>query len=240
MKISRETNEQVEFLRQIAEGRQNEQIAKLFQEKFNVPCDRNHIKYLKYKYKISSNVRNKLAINDKQIQFLKDNVNGTKLKDLTNMFNEHFGLNFTENQIDWYKYKLGLKSGLNFKWEKGHKPYNVKPIGYEFKCKDNGYTFIKVSEPDLYMLKQRYVYEQHYGKIPKGYSVVFLNGNKEDFSIDNLTLARQKDILTCKNKKLFSSNRDVTKTGLVIAQFSNTLYEIKKGQISYAKIEKKH
>ena len=41
------------------------------------------------------------------------------------------------------------------------------------------------------MLKQRWVWEQEHGPIPKGWKVVFLDGSKDNFALDNLRAVPQ-------------------------------------------------
>ncbi len=51
------------------------------------------------------------------------------------------------------------------------------------------YEYVKVSDcpgEKKYMRKNRYIYEQAYGPIPEGYSVIFLDGNPRNYSLDNL------------------------------------------------------
>lgn len=79
----------------------------------------------------------------------------------------------------------------------GHIPHNYLPgIGRERKTKD-GYTLIRVSDRrDIesrfnWMLKQRWVWEQEHGPIPKGWKVVFLDGSKDNFALDNLRAVPQ-------------------------------------------------
>ncbi len=65
------------------------------------------------------------------------------------------------------------------------------------------------------------------GIIPNGYSVIFADGNKENFDIDNLLLVEVKDKLVAKNKHLLFEDRELTKTGLLIAKLINKVSEVK-------------
>lgn len=160
------------------------------------------------------------------VEFLKENVVGHTRKELSDIIYNKFGVRYNENQIKWYKRKYGLKSGLRTTFKKGGVPHNKKPIGSEFKTK-NGYIYVKVGEPRVWIQKQRVMYEKYYGKIPKGYSVTFLNQNKEDFSKENLILIQHKDKLVAKNLKLYSNNSDITKTGIMVAKLINKTHEKK-------------
>ncbi len=101
------------------------------------------------------------------------------------------------------------------------------PIGYESKPDKNGLVRIKINEKQ-WVYKQRYIYEQHYGKIPKGYKVVFLNGDRTDYDISNLAIAPYKDISYVYVNQLNSSNKEVTKLGFGIARLINKIKEMEK------------
>lgn len=166
-----------------------------------------------------------MKLNEKQITFLKDNASGTHNSDLIRLFYEEFGVMLTRKQLKYWKHKYGLKSGFDGRFMKGQQPHNHKEIGYEFVSK-NGYTYIKVAEPNTWVKKQRYLWEQENNKkVLKGQSVVFLDQDKTNFNIDNLMLIEDRDKLVMKNKHLFTTNKDLTKTGILIAKLSNKCYD---------------
>jgi len=67
----------------------------------------------------------------------------------------------------------------------GHTPANTRKIFSERVTK-NGYVEIKIAEPNKWKLKHRLVWEQHNGKIPKGYNIQFKDGNSQNCDISNL------------------------------------------------------
>lgn len=77
----------------------------------------------------------------------------------------------------------------------GHEPSNTKYDGHISLRRDsNGreYLHIRVRK-GTYRLLHRIVWEQHYGPIPKGYLVVFKDGNTRNVSIGNLELITRKE-----------------------------------------------
>ena len=70
-------------------------------------------------------------------------------------------------------------------FKKGQTPANHKPVGWERKTVE-GYWEVKVQEPDVFKAKHRILWEKHYGPIPKGINIVFVDGNKENICIENL------------------------------------------------------
>ena len=156
-------------------------------------------------------------------QFLIDNVHGKTCEELAKLTNNVFGTKYTKEQIKYYKHKFGITSGLDCTFKKNCIPHNKRQTGYEFIC--DGYTWIKVS--NKFVLKHRYIYKKEHGDIPKGYSIAFLDGDKTNFDLDNLVLIRDKDKLVMKNKHLFTSDKELTKTGILLAQVINKTHECK-------------
>jgi hypothetical protein len=158
-----------------------------------------------------------------EMNFLEDNVKGISLKELTDKFNQKFGLNQTMASISTFKVKHGLKSGMNYglknlekRFEKGNIPNFTKPLFSEYKKDWN--VYIKVKQPNVWVLKHRYLYEKEYGKIPKGYNVIFADGDKTNFDLDNLVLVDKKLLFIMSTKRLYFNNPELTKTGINIAK----------------------
>jgi hypothetical protein len=79
----------------------------------------------------------------------------------------------------------GQKNSLKTCFKKGNIPNNHRPLGSERLTKD-GYTEVKIKEPNVFKLKHRVVWEQHNGKIPKGHNIQFRDGNRQNCAIENL------------------------------------------------------
>jgi len=102
---------------------------------------------------------------------------------------------FKKGNKPWNKGIKGLQiGGQETQFKKGNKPHNYRPLGSKRIDKD-GFTLIKVTEnkPNNFVLYHRYLWEQHNGKIPKGYVVAFKDGNKSNICIDNLELITYED-----------------------------------------------
>lgn len=117
-------------------------------------------------------------------------------------------------------------------FKKGNIPSNRRIIGSERVGKD-GYILIKVQDGKLnrnWMPKHRYLYEQEYGKIPEGYKLIFADGNKLNFDLDNLVLVSYSEELIMNRRGLISDNADITKTGSIIAKVIDKTNKVKKGK----------
>lgn len=163
--------------------------------------------------------------NSEEQTFIKENVKGLSSEQLTNLVNQKFNKNVTIKQMQQYKKSHKLKSEISTRFAKGQTSYNKLPIFSEFIASD-GYTYIKVAE-NYWKHKQVYIYESIYGKIPKNHSVIFADKNKQNFDLDNLILIENKDKLTAKNQHLIFEDKELTKTGLLIAKIINA----RKGKI---------
>jgi hypothetical protein len=173
-------------------------------------------------------------------QFIRDNYLGIKNKDLTSKLNQTFGTNFTIRQVKAFKHKSKLDSGLtgyfpkgNESWnkgkyvryspatefKKGNKPANWVPLGTE-KLKADGYVYVKVQDGKLNRnWKQKHImlWEKNHGPIPQGSCVIFADGNKLNFELENLILIKRSQLLIMNKNKLIYDDPELTKTGVIIS-----------------------
>ena len=175
-------------------------------------------------------------------QFILDNYKGRYNQELADLFNQKFNTNITSRMIKSYKANNKLNSGLTGKFRKGQTPHNKgkkmpkevyekvkhtmfakgnvppnhRPVGSERISKD-GYIEVKVTEPNKWRLKQRVVYEEAKGKIPEGCTIIFLDGNKRNFDIDNLRCITRSELLYLNCNGLNNSN-EITETGILMAR----------------------
>lgn len=146
-----------------------------------------------------------------QIEWLRYNTFIFRNKELTNKFNECFGTFLTPNAIYRKCQKLGLRKEMG--------RYVRYAVGSERKNED-GYTYLKIANPDKWIPKQKYIYEQHYGKTPDGSIVIFLDKDKNNFNIDNLYLV-ERDVFTfASTRELLTKDAELTKAGLLIAKLA--------------------
>ena len=176
---------------------------------------------------------------DEEKEYLASIVKGSTYKEITKQMNGKFEYNFSEEQVKgmMYRNKLTTGTGGYFKkgstpWNKGLKGYmganktsfkkgtippNQVPIGTESITK-GGYIKVKVGEPNKWKLKQRYIYEQHYGEIPNNCNIIFADKNIRNFDINNLVLVSKAEMLILNNNKLIFEDEELTKVGVNIAK----------------------
>jgi hypothetical protein len=102
------------------------------------------------------------------------------------------GIRKTSEYRSWSATEVAKKSPAHFK--KGCKSYNARPVGSTRKD-FRGNVVVKVAEPRVWVLMRQKVWEDVHGPVPKGYLVVHKDGDKENYSIDNLALVSKKEML---------------------------------------------
>ena len=176
---------------------------------------------------------------DEEKEYLALIVKGSTYKEITEKMNDKFEYDFSEGQIKgaMARYKLATGTGGYFKkgstpWNKGTKGltkanktsfkkgmihFNYKQVGEE-RIDKYGYVQIKVAEPNVWDLKHRVIYREHYGEIPNGYNIIFADGNKMNFDIDNLILVSKAEMLILNTNNLRFEDKELTKVGVNIAK----------------------
>lgn len=184
---------------------------------------------------------------------------GNTTRQLTDMVNAEFGTDITADRMLSYKKNHKLKSGFTGQFEKGHVPFtkgkrmeslmspeslercrktyfkkgnspkNRVPVGTEV-VKDDGYLWRKIAEPNKWRQVHRLVYEQLHGSIPKGMCVTFLDGDKRNFSQDNLVLISQDENRILNHKRLRHTDKTIATTGIALARLESTINKKRRGE----------
>lgn len=185
---------------------------------------------------------------EEQGRFIRENIAGTDTNTLTNMLNDKFELNLDRKSIRAYIKNHKLKSGLDttFKngsvpynkgvkgvcakgcekgwFKKGSNPHNHKHVGSE-RIDVQGYTLVKIKEPNVWRMKHRLLWEEFNGPIPEGHVLLFADRNKQNFDINNLILISRNQLKVMNGKDLIKYNADLTKIGVVISEIQLKISE---------------
>ena len=185
-----------------------------------------------------------------EIAYLKEITPGHHYKEILDLMNEKFEYQFGLKQVvgaikrynlktgftgcfvkgsePWNKGKRGYMGANKTSFKKGMIPKNHKSIGTERVDNREGYIKIKIKEPNKWELKHKFIYESHYGKIEKGNVVIFLDGNKNNFDINNLACVSRQELLMLNKHRLNSENAEITKVGISLAKLMSKSSEVKK------------
>lgn len=196
------------------------------------------------------NARPQHIWSDEEKRYLTEITPGRSHKEIKDMMNRKFGFDYTQHQIKGAisRYKLntgrtgrfekgivpankgtkGLMKANVTSFKKGHKPHNYKPLGSERIVKD-GYCEVKVSDTGRrWRPKHVLIYEKHHGKVPKGSAVIFLDGDKRNFGIDNLYLVTRSQLAMLNKNNLIQKDAELTKTAINVVDLMKRISTIEK------------
>jgi hypothetical protein len=172
--------------------------------------------------------------------------------EITKLFNERFALRGREKctweNISTLMFRHGLKTGRNMrfgfgqissnkgkkgitltaikKWrESGGKFPNERAIGTE-AINHNGHVRIKTS--NAWKLKHHIIWEEAHGPIPEGHVVIFADGNKQNFALDNLLSVSRAELWTMSRLGLIFTDKEMTKTAKSIADLTMLINDRKR------------
>ena len=123
-----------------------------------------------------------------QDKWLLENIPNHTYPTLCKLFNERFKADVNKQALQKHCLnELGVRIEKSKKGD--YKSAIAKSVGFERM--DDGYVWVKVRTDEgankkNWVQKHRYVWEQENGKIPDGYKIVFLDGNRLNCDISNL------------------------------------------------------
>jgi hypothetical protein len=179
-----------------------------------------------------------------EIQFVKKKIIGRSYTDMLDLFNEHFCLRgkkkLTVVQMKGVLQRHNLCNGLPRYFQPGHIPHNKgvkgfctpglersqykpgnipfvrKPIGAE-RRNGYGYVEVKIAHPNMWKSKHAVIWEKANGPVPKGKIIIFADGNKMNFDLENLLMISRGELATMNRNSLIYNNTVFTKAGKLVA-----------------------
>ena len=195
--------------------------------------------------------------NPEMVEFMMEYIPGHQESEIRAEFEKRFGITLTEGQIGNFKYLHGVKSGTNggrfqkghithnkgkkmspevyervkhTMFQKGHAPVNHREVGSE-RINVDGYTEVKVAEPNKWKLKQRFIYEEATGeKLSKNDIVIFLDGDKQNFDINNLVKMTRAELVRYNQDHLYGEEVEINKTAVLVAKLKAKVGEARDGK----------
>lgn len=194
---------------------------------------------------------------DDIIVFIRNHVKTCTDKEIAQMVGQQWNMKVTESAITNLKKKYDIKSGVRrgcfpkghepinkgtkgmfnvggnkTSFKKGDQPINYLPIGTE-RINRQGYVMVKVQDHGHYgqrwKLKSRIVWEQHYGrKLGTNDNIMFLDGDRQNLSIDNLRLIDDAEHAVMSKNRLHFKDADLTKVGLNVARLKIAIAQKKR------------
>lgn len=195
------TKEELEFLRGVYPYYPNKEIVGMLKDKFG------------------------FEVTDKQL------ANARKNNDLPKKVIPNSGC-YKKGDEPWNKGREmsdETKEKVKKTWfKKGQIPKNHKPVGSTRIDKD-GYKLIKIAEPNKWALYHRRLYEETHGeKLKKNEAIIFADGDKTNFDIDNLVKVSRANLLYLNNKKLIFDDPELTKTGVNVSKIAEKINKLER------------
>lgn len=195
------TEEEVEFIRKIYPYYENKEISKMVKDKFGFEVSARNLLNVSHKHKFP-----KKAIPNSGC-YRKGDVPWNKGKGMSEEVKEKV-------KKTWFK--------------KGNTPTNHRPVG-STRITVDGYTEIKIAEPNRWALYHRYLYEKAHGvKLKKNEAVIFADGDKSNFDIDNLVKVSRANLLYLNNNDLIFDDPDLTKAGVNVSKVAEKIFDLKR------------
>ena len=195
----RENPDMVAYMMEIIPGHEEGEIRAMFLERFGIVLTKMQIKNFKINYHISSGTHGG--------RFQKGCIPHNK------------GKKMSPERYEKSKHSM---------FHKGNIPHNHRPVGSE-RINVYGYTKIKVAEPNKWRFKHRVIYEEYYGvELTKDDAIVFLDGNKQNFDIDNLFRLSRAALVRYNQDGFYSNNSEQSRAAAQVATLKATINKKRK------------
>jgi hypothetical protein len=149
--------------------------------------------------------------------FVRENINKYTKEDFLILLEKKFKIKVSKNALKCFLRKHNIEARyIDFKENMVRSTAKHK-IGAERMTKDG--ILIKVAQPNVWRRKSRVMYEKYHNcKLKNDDYIVFLNGNRNDFSKENLYKSTNREKCYVHNWGTFSKNPELTKTGILSAR----------------------
>lgn len=169
-----------------------------------------------------------MFFNKEQEKYVRSYVPGHSHRQIADEILKKYGIKLTPIQVRTWISNRDVSTGRTGQFKKGEIHHKV-PIGTE-RVRPDGYVWIKVSKPNIWQQKQRWIYEQTHGPLRQNERIVFADGNNRNFEIDNLIKVNTKELYTINRRRAISNFRDVTKANLGLAKLDIAISNYEKNK----------
>lgn len=249
------TNEHRQFLRDNIEGKTKNELLILFNKTFKTSLILSQIIGVVKNMKLKSGVITRFQkgggsyprrvsyqrrCTKQEIDWLRENCELPNYL-ITELFNQTFGLNYTQRRLEGVKTKHGIRNpnhGLQrfvSGYKKGQVPFTWVPVGTERTTSVGGYTEVKVRDGEglnNWEFKHRMVWESANGPIPKGHIVIFADGDIKNCELSNLRLILrgQNGVINSQIKR--TNSAEITDTSILYAKVKMSIKKREKNKES--------
>lgn len=185
--------------------------------------------------------------------FIYENHKGVGPTEMTKLVEDACGVKYTVGQMKGFYGRYHLNSGVSGRFEKGHPshnkgkkgyhapgcekgwfkkgnmPHTHRPVGSE-RVNIYGIVEIKVAEPNKWRAKHHVIWEQHNGPIPEKHVVMFRDGDKSNFAVENLVLVHRGVSAVMNQNGLGKCTDERFDVALTFAETKKAIAAAKKGR----------
>lgn len=244
MKMTKYSAEIDAYLRQIVPGTSFREVTAKVNEKFGRDLTVKQIKAHCNNLKLRNGCRHGLPsgysilFTKAEQDFIAEHYKGILTADLTDMLNKEFGTDYKPSQLRSYKKNRHMSSGVDgtFRAEgrryklpkgtripgsekgwfkKGQMPHNHLEVGAQVFTFD-GYIKVKIAEPNYWEFLHKLVWQEANGPIPPEHNIIFLDGNKQNCSLENLYCIPKDEYGALQS--LRSENPEITLTAAAVVK----------------------
>ena len=196
----------ISFLKENADGKSHKELTDLFNTTFETNKTVKQIRGMCAKNKICSNTKS--FYTEEMITFLRNNIHIKSWDKITEYFNTEFCVNKTKKEIQYACGNRGIFPHGFF--QRGER----RSLGTEII--NDGYVYVKVKHPDVWIAKHRMLWERNNGPLPNGYCVIFADCNTRNFDESNLIKVSREELSYLNSHNLRFNNPEYTKVGINI------------------------
>lgn len=194
-----------EFVRDNSWGVSSAEMARMVEEKFGAHFTQTGMKQFRQRHGIKSGLTG---------WYQRGHAPGNKGKKLEEYVKDPSRLEDIRRRIAPTQFK------------KGQRPANELPVG-TIVVNTDGYKLIKVQMKGTIWERweplHRHVWKQHYGEIPKGMNITFLDNDRLNCDISNLAIVTKGENAQLTHLDYRFSDPDATMTGLNIIRLKNAM-----------------
>ena len=229
------TDEHRRFLEANAEGRSYPTLAALFNQKFGTNLADTTISKLCRSFGFTNGRPNRRPYTDEELEFLRQNAPGVNYATLAAMFTERFGIYTNTKRMSEICCQKGFANGIDSRFQQGHSVNAGRKLAGSASngsetVDARGYVLLKHNGKWYY--KHVMLWEQAHGQsVPEGHCITFGDGNKQNFSIENLfCLTAVENAIRTRNG-LQGATPELAAAGVALAKLYSQIGERKKKKI---------
>lgn len=234
------TEEQERYIKSRWSEMSCESLRKQFNEVFGTSYKTTAFHYHTKRLGLQKHIEHKYTSD--QDAFLRDNSSKMTRKELVDSFNKRYGTSIKENAIvqrcflrgwkagsdgkfkvggvPWGKTKGGREEYLKalrasaskcYHFERGHVPHNTLPVGAVRLWSDE----LMIKTDDGWKVWLRHLWEQEHGKIPEGYVVISVDGDRDTKDVSKLRMISNRTLTTLMANNWVGEGEGIVDTGIV-------------------------